>query len=178
MTQIAVFVGSLSSSSINREFAQKLEALLPKGVTFQYANLDLPLFSVDTEANYPEEATANKQLVESSDGVLFVTPEYNRSIPGVLKNAIDWASRPWGANSFDGKPAATAGVSISPLGTTMSQQHLKNVLNYLNTKLLGQPELYLNQATLYGEDGEFKAETREFLESFLATFVAHIEANR
>lgn len=178
MTQIAVFVGSLGSSSINQEFAHKLEALLPEGVTFKYANLQLPLFSVDAEADYPADATANKELVESSDGVLFITPEYNRSMPGVLKNAIDWASRPWGANSFDGKPAATAGVSISPLGTTMSQQHLKNVLNYLNTKLLGQPELYLNHATLYAEDGQFVPETREFLESFLATFVAHIEKNR
>lgn len=177
MTNIAVFVGSLSSTSINQKLAKKLEALAPEGVKFTYANLDLPLFSQDLEGNYPAAAQANKELVESADGVLFVTPEYNRSVPGVLKNAIDWASRPWGTNSFDGKPAVTTGVSIGPVATVASQQHLKNILVYLNTKLLGQPEVYLTDSQIYDDNGEFKPEVNEQLQAFLTAFVDHVHAS-
>lgn len=177
MTHIAVFVGSLSSASINHAFAKKLEALAPEGVKFSYANVDLPLFSQDIEGDYPADAQANKDLVAAADGVLFITPEYNRSIPGVLKNAIDWASRPWGTNSFDGKPAATAGVSIGPVATVAAQQHLKNILVYLNTKLLGQPEVYLSDYNLYDEEGNFHAKVEAELTAFLEAFVAHVQAN-
>lgn len=177
MTKIAVFVGSLTSTSINKKLAEKLEVLAPESVEFVHANLDLPLFSQDVEGNYPAAAQANKDLVASADGVLFITPEYNRSVPGVLKNAIDWASRPWGTNSFDGKPAAVAGVSIGPVGTVASQHHLKSILVYLNTQLLGQPEVYLTESQIYGEDGEFKPEVAEQLKAFLTTFVDHVEAH-
>jgi chromate reductase len=177
MTKIAVFVGSLSSTSINKVLAEKLEGLLPQGVEFAYANLNLPLFSQDIEGDYPADAQANKDLVESADGVLFVTPEYNRSVPGVLKNAIDWASRPWGTNSFDGKPAITIGTSVGPVATVASQQHLKNILTYLNTKLLGQPEAYLSDYNLYDEEGNFHAKVEEELKAFLDAFLAHVHAN-
>lgn len=177
MTKIAVFVGSLSSTSVNKTFAKKLEALAPEGVEFTYAHMDLPLFSEDLEGDYPEAAKANKELVESADGVLFVTPEYNRSVPGVLKNAIDWASRPWGTNSFDGKPAITTGVSIGPVATVASQQHLKNILVYLNTKLLGQPEAYFSEYNLYDEEGNFHAKIEEEVKGFLTAFIAHVQAN-
>lgn len=174
--KIAVFVGSVAPDSINKKLAGELEKLLPEGVEFSYADLDLPLFSADKEAEFPAAAKANKELVEAADGVLIITPEYNRSIPGALKNAIDWTSRPWGSNSFDGKPTAVAGISISPLGTAPAQQHLNSVLVYLNTKLMGQPELYLTDSRIYTEDGTLADDSRQLLSEFLAAFQAHINA--
>src|SRR5215470_13687485 len=101
MTTIAVFVGSLRDGSLNKKLAKNLEELAPKGTTFDYVDLNLPLYNSDDEAAFPAAATTAKKKVEAADAVLIVTPEYNRSIPGVLKNAIDWISRPWGQNSFD-----------------------------------------------------------------------------
>jgi len=173
MTKIAVFVGSLRSESINKRLAQELEKLLPEGVTFEYADLNVPLYNQDLEADYPAEAQALKTLVESSDGVLFVTPEHNRSFPAALKNAIDWASRPWGTNSFNGKPAAIAGASAS-LATTQAQQQLRNVAIYLNTHLLGQPEMYIDVQRVHDEEGKLSSEAKELYQNFLTTFVAHI----
>jgi chromate reductase, NAD(P)H dehydrogenase (quinone) len=174
VTKIAVFVGSLRKDSINEQFAKELEKLLPEGVTFDYADINVPLYNTDLEADFPAGASALKKLAESADGVLFVTPEYNRSFPGVLKNAIDWASRPWGTNSFDGKPAAIAGVSAS-LATTQAQQQLRNVLIYLNTKLMGQPEAYINHQTSYTEDGQLTEEAKERYQAFLNAFLAHVD---
>ena len=173
MTRIAVLVGSLRHESKNVQYAKALEKLAPEGVTFHFANLDLPLFNQDLEADFPASAQALKDLLAQADGVLMVTPEYNRSFPGVLKNAIDWASRPWGANSFDGKPAAIVGVS-GTLGTTQAQQQLRNVMVYLNTHLLGQPEMYINGGTAYAEDGTLTDEARTYAQNFLNTFVEHI----
>jgi len=173
MTKIAVFVGSLRAESINKRLAQELEKLLPEGVTFEYADLNVPLYNQDLEANYPAEAQALKTLVESSDGVLFVTPEHNRSFPAALKNAIDWASRPWGTNSFNGKPAAIAGASAS-LATTQAQQQLRNVAIYLNTHLLGQPEMYIDVQRVHDEEGKLSPEAKESYQNFLTAFVAHI----
>jgi len=173
MTKIAVIVGSLRKESINKQFAQELETLLPEGTTFEYADLNMPLYNHDLEADYPAEAQALKTLVESADGVLFVTPEYNRSFPGVLKNAIDWASRPWGTNSFDGKPAAIAGVSAS-LATTQAQAHLRNVAVYLNTKFMGQPEMYVDHQRAYNEEGVLTEESTERYQTFLDAFLKHV----
>jgi len=173
MTKIAVFVGSLRSESINKRLAHELEKLLPEGVTFEYADLNVPLYNQDLEADYPAEAQALKTLVESSDGVLFVTPEHNRSFPAALKNAIDWASRPWGTNSFNGKPAAIAGASAS-LATTQAQQQLRNVAIYLNTHLLGQPEMYIDVQRVHDEEGKLSPEAKELYQNFLTAFVAHI----
>lgn len=174
MTSIAVFVGSLRQESINGRYAKALEALLPEGVTFEYADLDVPLYNQDLEADFPAEAQALKDLVARHDGVLFVTPEYNRSFPAALKNGIDWASRPWGTNSFDGKPVAIVGVSGS-LATTQAQQQLRNVLIYLNTKLLGQPEMYINAAMAFDESGQLTDEAAAYAKDFLNTFIAHIQ---
>jgi chromate reductase, NAD(P)H dehydrogenase (quinone) len=174
MTRIAVLVGSLRNESINMRYAQELEKLAPKGVEFVFANLNLPLFNQDLEADFPAEARAVKDVLAEADGVLIVTPEYNRSFPGVLKNAIDWASRPWGSNSFDAKPVALVGVS-GALGTTQAQQQLRNVMLHLNTHLMGQPEMYINGSMLYGEDGSLNDDARSFAEKFLNTFLEHIK---
>lgn len=176
MTKIAVLVGSLRDGSSNKQFAHAVEKLLPEGVTFEFADLHLPLFNADLEASFPAEATKLKELIESSDGVFIVTPEYNRGYPGVLKNAIDWASRPWGSNSFDGKPAVIAGVSGSPLGTTQAQSQLRNVLLYLNTKLMGQPEAYLFASKALNEDGTLSDESKEFAQTFTNALVAHVQS--
>jgi chromate reductase, NAD(P)H dehydrogenase (quinone) len=178
MTQIAVFVGSLRKDSLNKMLAKSLEDLAPEGTTFTYVDIStLPLFNQDVEAaSYPAEAQAIKDMVKSSDGVLFVTPEYNRGIPGVLKNAIDWVSRPWGTNSFDGKPAGVVGASGSTLGTALAQAQLKNVMLYLNTKLLGQPEVYFASAhEMFDEEGVLVDSSTEFLKKYIDTFIAHVE---
>lgn len=178
MTKIAVLVGSLSEGSINKTLAKNLEALAPEGTEFVYADLDLPLFNYDLEADFPTKAKALKDLVESADGVLFATPEYNRSFSGVLKNAIDWASRPWGSNSFDGKPAGIVGASVGATGATQAQAALRNVAVYLNTKLLGQPELYINAPATFDGNGDVVAESKDFLQGYVDAFVAHVEASK
>ena len=177
MTKIAVLVGSLRDGSFNHTLAKNLEKMAPEGVEFAYASLEMPLFNEDVEAaDFPAEATTLKELVESADGVLIATPEYNRSFPGVLKNAIDWASRPWGQNSFDGKPAGIVGASIGATGTTQAQSQLRNVMVYLNTKLVGQPELYINAPQTFDENGEVVESSRETLQAYIDTFVAHVNA--
>ncbi len=173
MTKIAVLVGSLRAESINKRLATELEKRLPEGVTFEYAEMNLPLYNQDLEANYPAEALALKDLVEGADGVLFVTPEHNRSFPAALKNAIDWASRPWGTNSFNGKPAAIVGASAS-LATTQAQQQLRNVAIYLNTHLLGQPEMYIDVQRVHDEEGKLSEQAAEQYDVFLKTFIEHI----
>lgn len=173
MVTIAVFVGSLRRSSVNLRLARELEALLPDGVAFRFADLDLPLYNFDLEADYPPAARALKDLVENADGVLFVTPEYNRSFPGVLKNAIDWASRPSKHNSFNGKPVAIAGAS-GALGTTQAQVHLRNVLLYLNTRLMGQPEMYVDVQRVHNEEGALTDEATTFFQSFVSALVSHV----
>jgi chromate reductase len=177
MTRIVVFVGSLRAESINRSYASLLEALLPEGVSFDFANLQLPLYSEDLEASFPAEAQAIKDKLRGADGVLFFTPEYNRSFTGVLKNAIDWASRPYGSNSFDGMPAAILGVSGS-LGTAQAQQQLRNVLIHLNTKLIGQPEMYINKATTFTDTKQLTDDAKTFAEVFLSIFLKHVEYNK
>ena len=177
MAKIAVFVGSLRQDSFNKKLAHAIETLAPEGTEFEYADLDLPLFNQDLEADFPAKATQLKQLVEGADGVLFVTPEYNRSFSGVLKNAIDWASRPWGKNSFAGKPAAIAGASIGVLGTTQAQSQLRNVLIYLDTRLLGQPEVYFDGSKGFDEDGKLVESAQGFIKGFADTFVSFVNAN-
>lgn len=177
MTQITVFVGSLRADSLNKKLAKNLEKLAPEGTTFRYVDIgSLPLFNEELEANYPAAAREVKDAVEGADGVLFVSPEYNRGVSGVLKNAIDWASRPWGANSFDGKPAGIVGASGGPLGTGPAQAQLRSIMVYLNTKLLGQPEIYLAGAnTVFDEDGIVVESSRDFLKKYIDTFIAHVE---
>lgn len=175
MTTVAVFVGSLHENSINRKLARALEQLLPEDVTFDYVDINQPLFNQDFEQNMPDGPRELKGKIEAADAILFVTPEYNRGVPGVLKNAIDWASRPHGGNSFDGKPVAIAGASGGSLGTTQAQQQLRNVLVYLNTHILGQPEMYVQYPRSFDEAGEIIDEhSREIFQAFIDAFVAHI----
>src|ERR687884_441926 len=139
--QVGYFVGSLSQSSINRVLAKALIRLAPDDLEFTEIPIgNLPLYNRDLDADYPPEATALKEAIAASDAVLFVTPEYNRSIPGALKNAIDWASRPYGQNSFTRKPSAMIGTSPGKIGTAVGQQHLRSILGYCNSPQMNSPE--------------------------------------
>lgn len=177
MTKIAVLVGSLQEKSFNKLLAKNLESLAPEGVEFDYVDLNLPLFNQDLESDFPAEAQAGKDIIEAADGVLFVTPEYNRSIPGVLKNGIDWFSRPWGKSSFAGKPAGIVGASISPLGTAVAQADLRHIVVYLGVKLLGQPEVYVTNAhSVFDENGQVVEASRDHLKTYIDTLVKWIDS--
>ncbi len=142
--KIALIVGSLRQDSINRRLARAISKLAPADVTFSEVNIgDLPLYSQDDDAAPAASVTRLKGEISAADGLIFLTPEYNRSIPGVLKNAIDHASRPYGQSAWAGKPAGVLGASIGPNGTAMAQQHLRNILAYLDCPTLGQPEVFL-----------------------------------
>ncbi|MGH8157922.1 MAG: NADPH-dependent FMN reductase [Rhodanobacter sp.] len=175
--KIAVFVGSLRKDSFNRRLARAVEKLAPAGFAFRHVPIDgLPLYSQDFDAAYPAPASQLKKEVEAADGLLFVTPEYNRSIPGVLKNAIDIASRPWGTNSFAGKPAGVIGASIGTGGTALAQQHLRNVLAYLDVPVLAQPEVFIHfKDELIADDGTIGNDgTRKFLQGFMDNYAAWV----
>jgi len=175
--KVGYFVGSLSSTSINRELSQVLINLAPDNLEFTEIPIgNLPLYSPDHDANYPPEATALKEAIRRSDAVLFVTPEYNRSIPGALKNAIDWASRPWGENSFDHIPAAVIGASIGQIGTAMGQQSLRGVLSFCNARQMTSPEAYIQYSPeVFQDDGEVTNDaTREFLTAYMAEFRSYV----
>lgn len=179
--KIAVFVGSLRADSLNRKLAKTLEGLAPDGVQFDYIDINLPLFNQELETDFPMVAQNAKDMVLAADGVLFVTPEYNRSIPGVLKNAIDWVSRPYGNSAFDGKPVGMVGASGGPTGTLASQSDLRHVVAFLNMKLMGQPEVYLaNAGTFeYDENDVITDERwRKNLQTYIETFVKWVEAER
>ena len=152
---IAVFVGSLRRDSFNRKLAHALAVLAPTKFTFEQSQIDdLPLYNQDDDANPSPQVARLKGEITAAQGVLFFTPEYNRSIPGVLKNAIDHASRPYGKSAWNGKPAGVIGASVGPIGTALAQQHLRNILAYLNMPTLGQPEAFIhNKEGLYDEAG-------------------------
>src|SRR3954451_1411691 len=176
--KVGYFVGSLSSTSVNRELSQALIRLAPDDLEFTEISIrDLPLYSPDFDADYPPEATSLKEAIAASDAVLFVTPEYNRSIPGALKNAIDWASRPWGQNSFDHMPAAVIGASIGQIGTAVGQQSLRAVLSFCNARQMTAPEAYIHLTPgLITDSGEVTDEsTANFLGDFMREFRTHVE---
>lgn len=175
--KVGYFVGSLSSTSVNRELAKALIRLAPDDLEFTEIPIgNLPLYSPDHDANYPPEATAFKDAIHRSQAVLFVTPEYNRSIPGALKNAIDWASRPKGHNAFDHIPAAVIGASPGQLGTALAQQSLRAVLSFCNTRQMTAPEAYIRfTPEIFPGDGQVTDEsTRAFLSDYMAGFRDHI----
>lgn len=172
--RIAVVVGSLRKDSFNRQLAQAVASLAPADFSFEFVDIGaLPLYCQDYDADFPDVARRLKQQIEAADALLFVTPEYNRSMPGVLKNAIDWASRPWGTNSWRGKPGAVLGTSPGAIGTALAQQHLRNVLAYLDVGLLGQPEMFIrHDPARINANGEIvNDETREFLQTFVDRYV-------
>lgn len=173
---IAVVVGSIRKESYNRQLANAMVKLLPADAKPHFVRIDdLPLYNQDSDAAPPVPAVARlRQEIESSDGVLFVTAEYNRSIPGVLKNAIDQASRPWGQSKWAGKPAAVAGVSIGAIGTAVAQAHLRSVLSFLAMPELGQPEMYLTWKEGLVVDGEVGPASREHVQKFVDAFVGWV----
>ncbi|HET9873977.1 MAG TPA: NADPH-dependent FMN reductase [Propionibacteriaceae bacterium] len=175
--KIGYFVGSLSSTSINRVLSKALIRLAPKDLEFTEIPIgELPLYSPDYDDNYPPQAQALKDAIGSVDAVLFVTPEYNRSIPGALKNAIDWASRPWGQNSFDHIPAGVIGASIGSIGTAVGQQSLRAVLSFCNARQMTAPEAYIHfSSEVFRPDGEVTDEsTQAFLSNFLNEYRDHV----
>jgi chromate reductase len=178
---VAVVVGSVSQPSLNRTFADALARLAPAaGLRFADVPIDqLPFFGahLQTEEHYPEVGRAFKRAIDEADGILFVTPEYNRSIPGGLKNAIDWASRPWGQNSFDHIPAAVIGASIGQIGTAVAQQSLRGVLSFCNARQMTAPEAYIHfSPDVFAEDGTVSnPDTEEFLRSYMADFREHVQ---
>ncbi|HMM83861.1 MAG: NADPH-dependent FMN reductase [Gammaproteobacteria bacterium] len=168
--RIGYFVGSLSSTSINRLLAKALVRLAPPALQMEeIAIKDLPLYSPDYDADYPPVARAFKQAIAECDGVLFVSPEYNRSIPGGLKNAIDWASRPWGQNAFSRKPSGVIGTSPGAIGTAVAQQSLRSVLCFCNSPLMNTVEAYIQfKPGLITADGEVTDEgTEKFLRNYM-----------
>ena len=178
MTKIAVLVGSLRKESINRKFAGALEKLAAGRMDFVYADLaSLPHYNDDLWENAPDSVTQLKAVIESADAVLIVTPEYSRTYPGVIKDAIDWAARPWGKNSWAGKPLAITGTSPGAIGTAIAQHHLRTTMVAAGTIVMGQPELYYSyKPEHFGADGEVIDEaTKTYLESWIGSFAGWIE---
>jgi chromate reductase len=172
---VGYFVGSLAKASINRQLAHALIQLAPEELTFTEIRFgDLPLYSYDYDQDFPPVARAFKDAIHDVDAVLFVTPEYNRSIPGGLKNAIDWASRPYGHNSFARKPSAVIGTSPGAIGTAVAQQHLRSLLSFCNSPQMNAPEAYIQfKPGLITPEGEVTDETTE---AFLRTYMQELHA--
>jgi chromate reductase, NAD(P)H dehydrogenase (quinone) len=174
---LGYFVGSLAKESINRKLANALVRLAPAELQMREIPIgDLPLYSYDYDADYPPAGRALKDAIAAVDAVLFVTPEYNRSIPGALKNAIDWASRPYGQNSFHRKPSAMIGTSPGKIGTAVAQQHLRSILSFCNSPQMNAIEAYIEFTPgLIANDGEVTVEsTAEFLRNYMAEFHGYI----
>lgn len=176
--RIGLVVGSLRRDSFNRRLAQALATMAPAPWQFEIVEIrDLPLYDQDDDASPAEAVRRFKAQIAACRGVIFVTPEYNRSIPGVLKNALDHASRPYGQSVWAGKPAGVLGVSIGAIGTALAQQHLRNVLAYLAMPTLTQPEVYLQAKDgFFAADGGLADEgTRRFVQGWVDAFVAWVE---
>lgn len=175
---VGYFVGSLSSTSINRLLSKALLKIAPDDLEFQEIPIgDLPLYSPDYDADYPPEARALKEAIAGVQAVLFITPEYNRAVPGALKNAIDWASRPWGENSFSNVPTAVIGASIGAIGTAVAQQNLRSVMAFCNARQMTAPEAYIHLGEdAISDDGEINDEgLKDVLTHFMSEFRDHVE---
>lgn len=177
--KIAVLVGSLRRDSFNRKLASAVVKLAPPEFVFEQVQIgDLPLYDQDDDASPAASVKRLKGELAAAQGLLFVTPEYNRSIPGVLKNAIDHASRPYGQSSWAGKPAGVMGASVGAIGTAMAQQHLRNVLAYLDVPTLGQPEAFVHAKDgLFDEVGDLGAGSKAFLQTWMDRYVAWVKAH-
>jgi len=176
--RVGYFVGSLSTRSINRLLAKALVGVAPRGLEMvEIPFKDLPLYNYDYDADFPSVATTFKGALTAVDAVLFVTPEYNRSIPGALKNAIDWASRPYGKNSFTRKPSGVIGTSTGKIGTAVAQQHLRSILSFCNSPMMNAIEAYIQFAPgLITEDGRVTDKgTEDFLRNYMTEFHQFIE---
>ena len=178
--RIAVVVGSLRKDSFNRKLANALVKLAPAEFEFDFLRIDdLPLYNQDDDGNPAATVKRLKSEVSAAQGLLFVTPEYNRSMPGVLKNAIDHASRPYGQNAWAGKPGGVIGASIGGTGTAMAQQHLRNVLAYLDVPTLGQPEAFVQVKEGYFDaNGNIASDgSRKFIQGWVDRYVAWVKSH-
>lgn len=170
---ISVFVGSLRRDSLNRKLAHALAALAPPDFTFEQAQIDdLPLYNQDDDAHPADAVLRMKAEISKAQGLLFITPEYNRSLPGVLKNAIDHGSRPYGKSVWAGKSAGIIGASIGSIGTALAQQHLRNILAYLDVRTMGQPEAFIHaKEGFFDPQGEIGESNKKFLQGWMDTYV-------
>jgi chromate reductase len=175
--QIAVIVGSLRRDSFNRKLASAIVKLAASEFSFKQVQIgDLPLYNQDDDANQAESVKRLKADIMASQGLLFVTAEYNRSIPGVLKNAIDHASRPYGQSAWAGKPAGVLGASVGAIGTSMAQQHLRNILAYLDVPTLGQPEAFIHaKEGLFDQAGNIGEDSKKFLQNWMNHYIAWVK---
>lgn len=173
---IAVVVGSLRKDSFNRQLATALSRLGPDDLQFAFIDIgDLPLYNQDNDNQPAPPVQRLKAAIAAADGVLFVTPEYNRSIPGVLKNALDSASRPYGDNAWAGKPAGVIGVSVGAIGTALAQQHLRNVLAYLDMPTMGQPEAFVQAKDgLFDAEGNIGPASHDFLRGWMTQYAGWV----
>ena len=179
--KVAVIVGSLATASLNRKMAKALIAVAPASLEFSFVEIgDLPHYTPDFEADPPATVREFRERIASFDALLFVTPEYNRSVPGVLKNAIDVGSRPPGKSVWNGKPAAVVSVSPGVIGAFGANHHLRQSLMCLNLPVMPAPEAYIGGAkALFDEHGTLTNDsTREFITKFMSAFAAWIERNR
>ncbi|OUM02885.1 NADPH-dependent FMN reductase [Variovorax sp. JS1663] len=176
-TRIAVIVGSLRKDSFNRKLALAIAHLAPSDFTFEHLRIDdLPLYNQDEDGNQAPAVKRLKSEIAAAQGLLFVTPEYNRSMPGVLKNAIDNASRPYGQSAWAGKPAGVIGISVGAIGTALAQQHLRNVLAYLDVPTMGQPEAFIqNKEGLFDDKGHIAEDSKKFLQGWVDRYVAWVK---
>jgi len=175
--RIAIVVGSLRKESFNKKMAAALTRLAPADFTFYHVEIgDLPLYNQDDDANQALSVKRMKAEISAAHGVIFVTPEYNRSISGVLKNALDNGSRPYGQSAWNGKPAAMIGVSLGAVGTAMAQQHLRNILAFLNMPTMEQPEAFIQaKEGLFNADGSIGEASHKFLQGWMDTYVAWVK---
>ena len=175
--QIAVIIGSIRKDSYNRKLANAIAKLAPSEFTFNQLQLhDLPLYNQDDDNNQAPAVQRLKSEIKRAQGLLFVTPEYNRSMPGVLKNAIDNASRPYGQSAFTGIPAGVIGISPGAAGTALAQQHLRNVLAYLDVPTLNQPEAFIQfKEGLFEADGSIGEASKKFVQNWVDKYVAWVK---
>ena len=175
--QIAVVVGSLRRDSFNRKLATAIAKLAPPEFSFKQVKIDdLPLYNQDQDSNQADSVKRLKAEITAAQGLLFVTPEYNRSVPGVMKNAIDNASRPYGQSAWKDKPAGVIGASVGAIGAALAQQHLRNVLAYLDVPTMGQPEAFIHAKDgLFDAAGDIGAATKPFLQDWMNHYVAWVK---
>lgn len=177
--RIGLIVGSLRKASWNRKVAETVQTLFPEGYEAEFIEIaDLPFYNEEYDeevANTPESYKVFREAVKSHDAFIFFTPEYNRSFPATLKNALDVASRPYGQNAWDGKVAGIASATIGTTGAMAANLALRQVFVFLNLIPVQQPEVYLSQADSYFKDGEMVEDTKQFLQGFVDTFVKTVE---
>lgn len=176
-TMIGIVVGSIRKDSFNRRLADALTKLAPPNFAFKHLRIDdLPLYNQDDDDSPSAAAKRLKAEVLACQGLLFVTPEYNRSLPGVLKNALDHASRPYGKSAWAGKPAGVIGTSPGNVGTAVAQQHLRVILAYLDVPTLGQPEAYIHfKDGLIDQNGNIGSASHNFLQEWMDRYVAWVK---